>query len=206
VVDATANGCGPFRGSVVTLTFSWNVRGETADLKLKQWLNTVERELKARVCFVASKECKHPRSEWRCLALPRTGCRSSLNTEGITRRHRRHLLSWSDRIPAWGVDADQAYFNACGSDGSLNRKTELPLKKQTKTVRTNGATSVHAARLLVQDAHFHGRKASSRWQQQSAERNSCPGPYRIRYLDKAVLRSGFTPSQHWNIQSCAIAI
>jgi len=24
-----------------------NVRGETADLKLKQWLNTVERELKA---------------------------------------------------------------------------------------------------------------------------------------------------------------
>jgi hypothetical protein len=61
VVDATAKWLRPVPWQwFVTLTFSWNVRGETADLKLKQWLNTVERELKARVCFVASKECKPP--------------------------------------------------------------------------------------------------------------------------------------------------
>jgi hypothetical protein len=61
VIDATAKWLRPVPWQLfVTLTFSWNVRGETADLKLKQWLNTVERELKARVCFVASKECKPP--------------------------------------------------------------------------------------------------------------------------------------------------
>lgn len=42
----------------VTLTFSWNVKGETADLKFNKWLDAVERELKARVCFVAGKERK----------------------------------------------------------------------------------------------------------------------------------------------------
>jgi hypothetical protein len=42
----------------VTLTFSWNVRSETADLKLKRWLDAVESELRARVCFIAGKERK----------------------------------------------------------------------------------------------------------------------------------------------------
>lgn len=42
----------------VTLTFPWNVRAETADAKLKAWLNALERDLKTRVCFIAGKECK----------------------------------------------------------------------------------------------------------------------------------------------------
>jgi len=96
-------GCGPFRGSVVTLTFSWNVRGETADLKLKQWLNTVERELKARVCFVASKECKPPSFEWRCLG-------TSTYWLPLKSQYRRNYAKapggiWFvlvRRIPAWG--------------------------------------------------------------------------------------------------------
>jgi hypothetical protein len=59
VIDATAKWLSPVKWQwFITLTFSWNVRGETADLKLKQWLNTVEREMKARVCFVAGKERK----------------------------------------------------------------------------------------------------------------------------------------------------
>lgn len=59
VVDAVAKWLSPVSWQwFVTLTFAWNVRGETADLKLKQWLNTLERDLKARVCFVAGKERK----------------------------------------------------------------------------------------------------------------------------------------------------
>lgn len=45
----------------ITATFSWNVRSETADKKLQHWVNSVERELKTRLCFVAGKERK-PRS------------------------------------------------------------------------------------------------------------------------------------------------
>lgn len=45
----------------ITLTFLWDVRNETADAKLKEWLNLVERTLRTRVCFVAGKERK-PRS------------------------------------------------------------------------------------------------------------------------------------------------
>jgi hypothetical protein len=57
VVDAVAKWLNPIPWQwFVTLTFSWNVSGETADQKLKEWLNTVERDLKARVCFVAGKE------------------------------------------------------------------------------------------------------------------------------------------------------
>lgn len=42
----------------ITLTFPWNVKGETADVKLKEWLNLIERTLKTRICFVAGKERK----------------------------------------------------------------------------------------------------------------------------------------------------
>jgi hypothetical protein len=42
----------------ITLTFLWDVRSETADAKLKEWLNLVERTLRTRVCFVAGKERK----------------------------------------------------------------------------------------------------------------------------------------------------
>jgi hypothetical protein len=45
----------------VTLTFPWNVRSETADTKLKQWLNLIERTIQTQVCFVDGKERK-PRS------------------------------------------------------------------------------------------------------------------------------------------------
>jgi hypothetical protein len=62
VVDATATWLRPVPWQwFITLTFPWNVISETADAKLKEWLNLVERTLRTRVCFVAGKERK-PRS------------------------------------------------------------------------------------------------------------------------------------------------
>jgi hypothetical protein len=62
VVDATARWLRPVSWQwFVTLTFPWNVTSETADAKLKQWLNLIERTMRTRVCFVAGKERK-PRS------------------------------------------------------------------------------------------------------------------------------------------------
>ena len=62
VVDATAKWLRPVPWQwFITLTFPWNVRSETADARLKQWLNQIERTLRTRVCFVAGKERK-PRS------------------------------------------------------------------------------------------------------------------------------------------------
>src|ERR1019366_10219783 len=59
VVDAAAKWLRPIQWQwFVTLTFPWNVKGETADVKLKEWLNLIERTLKTRVCFVAGKERK----------------------------------------------------------------------------------------------------------------------------------------------------
>jgi len=59
VVDATANWLRPVPWQwFITLTFPWDVRSETADAKLKQWLNLIERTLRTRVCFVAGKESK----------------------------------------------------------------------------------------------------------------------------------------------------
>ena len=59
VVDAVAKWLSPVPWQwFVTLTFPWNVRSETADRKIKKWLDTTERELRARVCFVAGKERK----------------------------------------------------------------------------------------------------------------------------------------------------
>lgn len=60
VVNAVAQWLRPIRWQwfVVTLTFSWRVTDETADGKLHNWLNAIERDLKTRVCFVAGKERK----------------------------------------------------------------------------------------------------------------------------------------------------
>jgi hypothetical protein len=59
VVDATAKWLRPVPWQwFVTLTFPWNVRSETADAKLKQWLNLTERTLRTKVCFVVGKERK----------------------------------------------------------------------------------------------------------------------------------------------------
>ena len=59
VVDATAKWLRPVPWQwFITLTFPWNVRSETADAKLKQWLNLIEQKLRTRVCFVAGKERK----------------------------------------------------------------------------------------------------------------------------------------------------
>lgn len=49
VVDAAAKWLRPIQWQwFVTLTFPWNVKGETADVKLKEWLNLIERALKTR--------------------------------------------------------------------------------------------------------------------------------------------------------------
>jgi hypothetical protein len=40
----------------VTVTFPWNVASETADRKLRDFLNELERVLKTRICFLAGKE------------------------------------------------------------------------------------------------------------------------------------------------------
>jgi hypothetical protein len=59
IVDAAAKWLRPVSWQwFVTLTFPWNVRSETADFKLKKWLNQIEKTLKSRVCFVAGKERK----------------------------------------------------------------------------------------------------------------------------------------------------
>jgi len=62
---------------------------------------------------------------------------------------------------------------------------------------------VHAARLLVQDAHFHGRKGVFKVGSSNRPREIVAlGRIAFRYLDKAVLRSGFHAfGNHWNIQS-----
>ncbi len=62
VVDAAAKWFRPVAWQwFITLTFPWNVRSETADAKLKEWLNIIERTLRTQICFVAGKERK-PRS------------------------------------------------------------------------------------------------------------------------------------------------
>ena len=59
VVNAAAKWLSPVSWQwFVTLTFPWSVKGETADAKLKEWLNRTERTLRTRVCFVAGKERK----------------------------------------------------------------------------------------------------------------------------------------------------
>lgn len=61
VVDAAAEWLRPVPWQwFVTLTFPWDVRSETADARLKQWLDIIERSLRTRVCFVAGKE-RNPR-------------------------------------------------------------------------------------------------------------------------------------------------
>jgi hypothetical protein len=61
VVDAVANWLRPIPWQwFATLTFHWNVRSETADLKLRQWINTIERETRERMCYVFGKEKKGP--------------------------------------------------------------------------------------------------------------------------------------------------
>lgn len=40
----------------VTLTFPWNIRAETADQKLGDFINEIERNLKTRICLIAGKE------------------------------------------------------------------------------------------------------------------------------------------------------
>jgi len=133
VIDATAKWLRPVPWQwFVTLTFSWNVRGETADLKLKQWLNTVERELKARVCFVASKQCKPPSfAEWRrALGSSTYWCRSSLNTERITRSAPGGIwLSCQTAFQPGALTPDQAYFNPPAERWQpKTRKQNFPLR------------------------------------------------------------------------------
>ena len=58
-VDAVAEWLRPVPWQwFVTLTFPWNVRAETADRKLKGWIDLVEKDLRNRMCFVAGKERK----------------------------------------------------------------------------------------------------------------------------------------------------
>jgi hypothetical protein len=58
-VDAAAKWLRPVRWQwFISLTFTWNVRGETADRKFKKWVNLVERGMRSRMCFVAGKERK----------------------------------------------------------------------------------------------------------------------------------------------------
>jgi hypothetical protein len=39
-----------------TLTFPWNVTSETADRKLREFINRLEKTLRSRVCHVAARE------------------------------------------------------------------------------------------------------------------------------------------------------
>jgi hypothetical protein len=57
VVDSVAEWIRPIPWQLfVTLTFPWNVKAETADRKLCEFINHIERELKTRICFIAGKE------------------------------------------------------------------------------------------------------------------------------------------------------
>jgi len=56
-VDAVAEWIRPIPWQqFVTLTFPWNVSEETADRKLREFINHLERKLKTRICFIAGKE------------------------------------------------------------------------------------------------------------------------------------------------------
>lgn len=59
VLDATSNWLRQIPWQwFITLTFPWNVGAETAASKLKQWLNTLERQLRTQICYVAGMERK----------------------------------------------------------------------------------------------------------------------------------------------------
>jgi hypothetical protein len=59
IVDAYAKWLNPIPWQFfVTLTFPWDATSETADQKLKELLNALERELKNSICFMAGKERK----------------------------------------------------------------------------------------------------------------------------------------------------
>jgi len=59
VVDAAAKWLRPIPWQwFVTLTFPWNIRYETADRKLRELINNLEKSLGTSVCFVAGKESK----------------------------------------------------------------------------------------------------------------------------------------------------
>jgi hypothetical protein len=56
-VDAVSEWLRPIRWQwFVPLTFHWNVRAETADKRLRRWINLVERAVGNRMCFVAGME------------------------------------------------------------------------------------------------------------------------------------------------------
>lgn len=58
-VDAYAKWLKPIPWQLfVTVTFPWNVTSETADRKLKELINALERDLRDSICFVAGKERK----------------------------------------------------------------------------------------------------------------------------------------------------
>jgi len=59
LVDATAKWLRPVRWQwFVTLTFPWNVRSETADRKLRELINLLERHHREVISFVAGKESR----------------------------------------------------------------------------------------------------------------------------------------------------
>ena len=59
VVDALSKWLRPIGWQwFVTLTFPWNVKSETAAHKLRQYIDSLERHYRARVCFVAGQESK----------------------------------------------------------------------------------------------------------------------------------------------------
>src|SRR3974390_1209110 len=58
-IDAVAKWLRPVRWQwFVTLTFPWNVRVDTADRKLMELINMLERALHTNICIVAGKEAK----------------------------------------------------------------------------------------------------------------------------------------------------
>ena len=55
--DAIAEWLSPIPWQLfITLTFPWNVTSETADRKLKEFINSLERDLKTRICYAAGRE------------------------------------------------------------------------------------------------------------------------------------------------------
>ena len=67
VVDAAAKWLRPVPWQwFVTLTLPWNVRSETADAKLKEWLNLIERTMRPGSALLSARNASHILTGWRC--------------------------------------------------------------------------------------------------------------------------------------------
>jgi hypothetical protein len=92
----------------VTLAFPWNVASETADRKLREFINCLEKTLRSRVCHVAARESE------------------SKAGAGVP-WHFHVLLTSLETIPADLVDS--TWLKLAGRSSSISDRSDLALTR-----------------------------------------------------------------------------